>query len=384
MSRLQPELGTRVLFFTGGTALADISRELAGHTYNSVHVVTPFDSGGSSASLRRVLDIPAVGDLRNRLLALADSEATPAEALALCNRRLPTEGSRDELLQDLYCLASARSSVWTDIPRVFGEVLRLHLHYFLEAMPEHFDPRGACIGNLILAGGWLHHEGNLLPALDTLSRLLHVRGLVLPVVPDNLHLAAELENSELVVGQHRITGRRNPLSAPVRRLFLTRQRPESALPPAECRPRVASLVDTYIRAADCICYPMGSLYTSLLANMLPVGVGAAVSKAECPKLYIPNSGIDPEQRGLSVADGVALLLNALRRDAGLRTEAARLLNLVLVDSAHGSYPGGIDAEGIRAQGVALRDTPLVQADNAQRHIPELTARAILSTMEKVR
>jgi CofD-related protein of GAK system len=378
MSSPLPELGPSVLFFTGGTALADISRELAVHTYNSVHVVTPFDSGGSSASLRRVLDIPAVGDLRNRLLALSDGAMTPAEALALCRRRLPQEGSRDELLQELYYLASARSSVWADIPRVCGEVLRLHLHYFLEAMPAQFDPRGACIGNLILAGGWAHHKGDLLPTLGILSRLFQVRGLVLPVVQENLHLAAELENAEFVVGQHRITGRGSALPAPVRRLFLTRQRPESGFAPAERRPKVASLVATYIRAADCICYPMGSFYTSLLANLLPAGVGAVVSKAECPKLYIPNSGIDPEQQGLSVADGVALLLKTLRRDAGPRTEAARLLHAVLVDSAHGCYPGGIDAEGVRAQGVALRDLPLVQADNVQRHIPELAARAILS------
>ena len=380
MSRPVPALGPRVLFFTGGTALAAISRELAAYTYNSVHVVTPFDSGGSSANLRQSLDIPAVGDLRNRLLALADSAVTPAEVLALCRRRLPEEGPREELLQELYYLASARSSVWTDIPRVFGEVLRLHLHYFLEAMPEHFDPRGACIGNLILAGGWAHHEGDLLPTLGMLSRLLHVQGLVLPVVQENLHLAAELENAEFVVGQHRITGRGSALPAPVRRLFLTRQRPESTLPPAECQPRVASLAATYIRAADCICYPMGSFYTSLLANLLPVGVGAAVSKANCPKLYIPNSGIDPEQRGLSVADGVAMLLKFLRRDAGSQTDPFRLLNTVLVDSARGSYPDGIDAEGIRAQGVALRDIPLVQPGNYQRHVPELVAQVILSAM----
>jgi CofD-related protein of GAK system len=380
MNRPLPELGPRVLFFTGGTAPADISRELVRHTYNSVHVVTPFDSGGSSASLRQVLNIPAVGDLRNRLLALADGAVTPAQVLTLCKRRLPTEASRDELLQELYCLASPRSSVWADIPRVFGEVLRLHLHYFLEAMPAHFDPRGACIGNLILAGGWIHHGGDLLPTLGSLSRLLHVRGLVLPVVQDNLHLAAELENAEFVVGQHSIAGRGKPLPAPVRRLFLTRQRPESTLPPTERRPKVASLAATYIRAADCICYPMGSFYTSLLANLLPVGVGAAVSAAACPKLYIPNSGVDPEQQGLSVADGVALLLKTLRRDAGSQTEPGRLLNAVLVDSERGSYPDGIDAEGVQAQGVAVRDIPLVQPDNNRRHIPERATQAILSAI----
>jgi 2-phospho-L-lactate transferase/gluconeogenesis factor (CofD/UPF0052 family) len=125
---------------------------------------------------------------------------------------------------------------------------------------------------------------------------------------------------------------------------------------------------------------MGSFYTSLLANLLPAGVGAAVSQAECPKLYIPNSGIDFEQRGLSVADAVALLLSILRRDAGSQTDPARLLHAVLVDSAHGSYPDGIDAEGVQAQGVVLRDLPLVQPDNVQRHIPELVAQAILSVL----
>jgi hypothetical protein len=125
---------------------------------------------------------------------------------------------------------------------------------------------------------------------------------------------------------------------------------------------------------------MGSFYTSLMANLLPAGVGEAVSRAECPKLYIPNTGVDPEQQGLSVADAVALLLSALRRDAGSRTDPARLLHAVLVDSANGSYPNGIDAEGIAAQGIALRDMPLVQPDDVQRHIPELAAWAILSAI----
>ncbi|MCL1984835.1 MAG: GAK system CofD-like protein, partial [Betaproteobacteria bacterium] len=65
-------------------------------------------------------------------------------------------------------------------------------------------------------------------------------------------------------------------------------------------------------------------------------------------------------------------------DAGLQTDPARLLHAVLVDSAHGSYPDGIDAEGIRAQGIALRDLPLVQPGNVQRHIPVLVTQAVLS------
>ncbi|MGE4294032.1 MAG: 2-phospho-L-lactate transferase CofD family protein, partial [Desulfovibrio sp.] len=71
--RQVPALGPRVLFFSGGTALRDTSAELVRYTHNSVHIITPFDSGGSSAILRKAFDMPAVGDIRNRLMALADT-----------------------------------------------------------------------------------------------------------------------------------------------------------------------------------------------------------------------------------------------------------------------------------------------------------------------
>ena len=375
-----PALGPRVVFFTGGTALRRLSRTIIKHTHNTVHLVTPFDSGGSSAALRAVFDMPAIGDARNRLLALADASIVPQVVLDVCNGRLPVEGEREALLQQLYALASSKDPAWAGVPRVFGEVLRLHLRYFLENMPDSFDPREASVGNLILAGGYLHHRGQLGPVLSLMSRLLRVRGTVLPIVSDSLHLAAELEDGRVVVGQHRITGRGGvPLSAPVRRLFLTAQRPDDVLgaeEPVPCIPRVTPLAATYLRAADCICYPMGRFYTSVMANLLPEGVGQAVAEAVCSKVYIPNSGLDPEQGKLSVADRVRALLENLRRDAG-ELPAPRLLQTVLLDSVHGVYTGGIDAEGIRAQGVTIRDCPLVEEREPRRHDAELTARALL-------
>ena len=64
ISRYQkiPELGPRILFFSGGTALTGLSRELKKFTHNSIHFVSPFDSGGSSAKLRHAFDMPAIGD----------------------------------------------------------------------------------------------------------------------------------------------------------------------------------------------------------------------------------------------------------------------------------------------------------------------------------
>lgn len=55
-----PDGGSRILFFSGGTALAPVAAELSRHTRNAVHVITTFDSGGSSAELRRAFDMPAV------------------------------------------------------------------------------------------------------------------------------------------------------------------------------------------------------------------------------------------------------------------------------------------------------------------------------------
>jgi 2-phospho-L-lactate transferase/gluconeogenesis factor (CofD/UPF0052 family) len=84
-----PALGPRILFFSGGTALRGLSRLLPGWTERSIHLVTPFDSGGSSAALRRALGMPAVGDLRNRILALADV-ASP-QGRAVHDRHLAAE-----------------------------------------------------------------------------------------------------------------------------------------------------------------------------------------------------------------------------------------------------------------------------------------------------
>ena len=371
-----PELGPRVVFFTGGTALRALSRELACHTHNSVHLVTPFDSGGSSAALRRAFGMPAVGDIRNRMLALADTRLVPEAVLAFWARRLPADGERGPLVQQLYALASEKDPVWEDIPRTFAEVLRLYLQYFLEKMPDSFDPRLACVGNLLLAGGYVHHRGSFMPVLSFMSRILHVRGVVLPIVNESLHLAAELDGGGIVVGQHQITGRgATLLPAPVSGIFLTVHEPGSPCADNEpCNPRVSPVAATHIRAADAICFPMGSFYTSVLANLLPVGTGRAVVSARCPKFYIPNTGKDPEQAHLSVADAVAVLLQTLRADAG-DVPVNRLLHTVLVDTARGSYPRGIDADGIRAQGVALRDTPLVS--DPEHHDAGLTARAVL-------
>ena len=76
--RRLPELGPKILFFSGGSALKKLSQHLIHYTHNSIHLITPFDSGGSSAVLRKAFAMIAVGDLRNRLMALADQSVRGA------------------------------------------------------------------------------------------------------------------------------------------------------------------------------------------------------------------------------------------------------------------------------------------------------------------
>ena len=92
-----------------------------------------------------------------------------------------------------------------------------------------------------------------------------------------------------------------------------------------------------IAAAELICYPMGSFYSSLVANLLPRGVSRAIRANHCPKVYIPSTGRDPEVVSGGVAFQVAELLRHLR-GGHAEVTASELLHYVLVDSARGSIP----------------------------------------------
>jgi len=359
LARLEkcPELGPRVLFFSGGSALRNASRMLINYTHNSVHLITPFDSGGSSAKLRQAFGMPAVGDIRNRLMALADQSLRGnPEIFELFAHRLPRDDTQEERLRTLERMTSGKHPLVARIPDPMRKIVRNHLYAFAEAMPAGFDLAGASIGNLVLTGGYLGNRRHLDPVIFIFSHLVQVRGVVRPVVNRDLHLAAELEDGEIVLGQHRLTGKEvPPLHRRIDRLFLS----EDAAAPRLARPAVREKIAALIREAELICYPMGSFFTSLMASLLPHGVGSAVAQAACPKIYVPSTGVDPECHGLSVADQVERLASLLMADDPGRIRLADVLQYVLVDSRHGRYPGGLDLERIRRLGLTVIDCTLI-------------------------
>lgn len=357
-----PEIGPTVLFFSGGSALRHTSRVLTEYTHNSIHLITPFDSGGSSAKLRDAFPIISVGDLRNRLMALADTRLNGhPEVYRLFDTRFGKDAEQHELRWQLAEMVAGRDPRVADVPLPLRKLIRNHLGYFSEHMPASFDLRGASVGNLILAGGYLNNRSDIDAVIFLFSKLVAVRGIVRPVVDSNLHLTAELQDGTVLVGQHLITDRSSPLPAPIRELRLTEaiEAPER-LAEAEIDDRTAQLIDE----AELICFPIGSFWTSVMACLLPTGVGRAVARAGCPKVYVPNLGRDPEELGLAPHDQVRLLLEQLRRDADEHTPTERLLQFVLVDRVRGEYLGGLDIDAIEALGVEVIDTPLVSDETA--------------------
>jgi len=351
-----PELGPRVLFFSGGTALRDLSRELVRYTHNSVHLITPFDSGGSSAKLRSTFNMLAVGDLRNRLMALADRtlQGNP-QIYTLFAHRLPKDLSQEELRALLDAMIAGRDALVGSIPDPMRKIIRTHLKFFAQAMEgRDFDLRGASIGNLILAGGFFNYNRQIDPVIYMFSMLVKARGLVRPIVNKDLTLVAELADGTVLAGQHLLTGKEGgPIRQKVRRVWLSRSQDD----PAPVEVDIRRKVKESILGAELICYPIGSFYSSVVANLLPRGVGDAVSKAQCPKVFVPNPAGDPEQYGLGLGDSVRALLEYLRASCSKPRPVNTLLNHVLIDRRR-NYQAPLGLRQIESMGISVIETDL--------------------------
>lgn len=380
-ARSHPERGPRILFLNGGSALRDVSRVLTRYTHASIHLTTPFDSGGSSASLREAFGMPSVGDLRNRLLVLADDGSPEAAVAQDCfGHRFQGSASPADLESELGRMIAGtepRIAVLREPQQAFArETLRI----FAERRPRDFDLRRASVGNLVLTGAYLTNR-DIEDALARFGRVLGVRGTVLPTTDANLHLAARLTDGTWVVGQHRLTGKEHPaLPARIEEIQLV-----SGLAGGErVRPPASPAALARIREADLICLPMGSFYSSILCNLLPVGIGRAIADAACPKVYVPSTGPDPELIGVDPGRSACLLVEAMRADAGAETPTERLLDRVLLDPRSDRYDAPPDFALLDRLGIEHTQTPLVTRKGDERVDPQRLAEVLVTLAEQQR
>jgi len=370
-----PEFGPRLFFFSGGSALRETSRVLKRYTHNSIHLITPFDSGGSSAVLRHAFDILGVGDLRNRLMALADESAlSEPDVRALFSHRLPVDGAPEELRRELDEIIEGAHPLVRAIKTPLRTIILTHLRKFAKKMPVDFDLRGASIGNLILAGGYLVNQRDIEAVLYLFSELVSVRGTVRPTVTDDAHLVALHENGARTVGQHRIGKPGSLANGRIEDLALVRDLEDAE--PVELDADAFSL--ELIGTADLVVFPPGSFFGSVLANLLPRGVGRAVLASACPRVYVPNAGDDPEMRGYSVAECAEKVANFVTRDVGEERPVGEVLDFVVVDSEGLDYGASLDLDELRALGVQVLDTDL--ADDSGKLVDPLKLTRVLLSL----
>lgn len=336
-----------ILFFSGGSALKGLARALAQAGAEATHIVSTFDSGGSTAELRRAFGLPAVGDLRLRLSSLA--------ACAAFEHRLGPGGVME--------LASVIDKEGSLAPE-----FRDLLNYFCRLMPPDFRLQGAALGNLILTGDYLKNGHSLYGSVQHVASVLGVCGRVLPVSEDVAHLAVRLEDGELLLGQHSFTGKGNfaaPSSA-IREMFFCRSLDDPT--PIEVHPGPGLLES--VAHAKLICYPIGSFYSSVLANLQVSGVGQAVKLSLAKKLYMPNPGPDPESSRLSLEEQLEHIWGV--------TDGA--LDILLVDAQNGRYNGGLPHHWCAKHGVKIleRDFVLLSPGGRPQLAPQKTADILLA------
>ncbi|ALC50429.1 YvcK family protein [Bacillus thuringiensis] len=220
---MKKERKPKIVIMGGGTGLSVLLRGLKQYPVDITAVVTIADDGGSSGRLRDELEIPPPGDIRNVLVALSDVEPLVE---ALFQHRFTT-----------------------------GDGLKGH-----------------ALGNLLLAG-MTSITGDFFHAITETSKVLNVRGRVLPAANQSAVLHAELEDGEIVTGESKIPyyGKK------INRVFLT---------PEDVEPLHETLAE--IKRADLLVFGPGSLYTSILPNLVVNKIGDAVLAAKAKKVYVCN------------------------------------------------------------------------------------------------
>ena len=242
--------GPKIVAIGGGTGLSVLLDGLRRYTENLTAIVTVADDGGSSGRLRRDMDLLPPGDFRNCLVAMSDS---------------------DSLLAELFQYR-------------FSEGNGLKGHSF---------------GNLFIAA-MSDITGNFDDALLESSRVLAVRGRVVPSTTVGLELSARFTDGSVVRGESKITKH----AGEIERLMIA---PESA----QAHPRAIEA----IRQADLVVIGPGSLYTSVLPNLMIRGMSEAVTGSNAVVVYLCNVATEVgETAGYTVADHLAALQRHTRVD----------------------------------------------------------------------
>ena len=220
-------MNKKVVILGGGTGTSTLVRGLKDFPVDLSVVVSVCDDGSSTGKLREEFDIPAVGDLRKVIASLSDTEP---------------------LFQSLLEYRFNTSS----------------------------DLNGHPVGNLLLAA-LCNITGNISDGITSLSKVLNLKGKVLPLSEDNVVLMGIMNDGKMVEGEHNITNYKEDIKDIYYKIS----------------PKINPEVIKAIKESDMIILSMGSLYTSIICNLLSLEVKNAIDNSKAKILYVCNMFTQP-------------------------------------------------------------------------------------------
>lgn len=232
----------KVTIFGGGTGMSTLLKGLKEFPLDITSIVSVCDDGKSTGKLRKEFNIPAMGDIRRVMISLSETEPLMEKLL---NYRF---SSNSEL-------------------------------------NEH------TVGNLLLTAG-TQITGNLSDGIKSISKVLNLKGKVIPFSEDNIVLSAIMEDGSIVNGEHYIT--ESPLK--IKKVYYEKE------------PEICDEVFDSIDKSDLIILSMGSLYTSIIPNLLSKKIIEKLDKTSAKIMYVCNMVTQPgETDDFKVSDHLKVL-----------------------------------------------------------------------------
>lgn len=309
--------GPHIVAIGGGTGLSTVLEGLKEYTTNISAIVTVADEGGSSGRLRAEFGILPPGDVRNCLVSLAEAP---------------------KLMRDL----------------------------FQYRFPEGDGIKGHSFGNLFITA-MTQVTGSFQDAIEESSKVLAIRGKVIPSTLDKIRLKAEYFDGSVKEGEDKIPKEEKP----IKRISLI---------PSDVKPNPEAL--EVIRGADLIILGPGSLFTSILPNLLIKDVTEEICKREIPKIYICNVMTQHgETDGFTASDHIeALLIHTGKGiiNCCLVNSGKLQPGLLLKYSQEKSFPVIPDLHRIKGKGILVFEDDVVSKTDYLRHDPYKTAKKIVN------
>ena len=309
------ERGPRIITIGGGTGLSTLLHGLKEYTSNITAVVTVADDGGSSGRLRKELNVLPPGDIRNCLVALADT---------------------GPLMEKL----------------------------FQFRFNDGKDLKGHNFGNLFITA-MSKVTGDFEQAIKASSKVLAIRGSVVPATLTRVVLKALHKDGTETLGESKIPKKESPIE----KIFIK---------PPDCRPTVESL--EAIKKAHVIILGPGSLYTSVMPNLLIEGMYAAIKQSKAVKVYVCNV---MTQAGETDNYTASAHVKAIIEHTGPGVVDYCVVNTGRIPpelfekyEGENAYPVLVDEERMKALGCEIIKANVIDTDKVVRHDPHKLAKII--------